>query len=129
MEGTINRTGQGMPFSRFGTAQKFGARFGTLILMALQLSGHLAVANAAAPPAPYSSDLLTAGNGYASQPWLAGWIGGTELTLLRPFHTMGTTGVEGTDFSFGPQSSPRFWLGYSTAGGIGVRARYWNFDH
>jgi len=32
-------------------------------------------------------------------------------------------------FDFDYELSPRIWLGYAGPGGLGVRARYWEFDH
>jgi hypothetical protein len=32
-------------------------------------------------------------------------------------------------FNYDREISPRFWIGYSSASGVGVRARYWQYDH
>jgi hypothetical protein len=32
-------------------------------------------------------------------------------------------------FSYDYDLAPRVWLGYATAGGLGVRAHYWQYDH
>ena len=59
----------------------------------------------------------------------AGLSGGAELTLLKPYHSLGIRGADDTDLSFNLKASPRAWLGYSNSEGLGLRARYWQFDH
>lgn len=81
------------------------------------------------PSAPYICTAPPDGSGYSCPFFPAGWVGGAELTLLKPFHSMGIQGVQGTDFSFDLEPSPRLWLGYSAPSGLGIRARYWEFDH
>ena len=69
-----------------------------------------------------------------------GWIAGAELLWLKPHHGNGVGrsseyvlddpplfGVGGIDADF--EVSPRFWIGYVGCDGLGVRVRYWEFDH
>jgi hypothetical protein len=52
-------------------------------------------------------------------------VGGAEIGFLRPFFSDGHDAGSAFDY----EATPRFWLGYVTAGGLGIRARYWDFDH
>jgi hypothetical protein len=59
----------------------------------------------------------------------SGWIGGFEMTFLRPHASMGTKGYDGTPLRFDFEAAPRLWTGYQGANGLGFRFRYWDFDH
>ncbi len=63
------------------------------------------------------------------------WYVGVDLAVLKPH--MGTLGADLGIFnhpavdvtpSHDFQVSPRVWLGWDNADGLGVRARYWTFD-
>jgi hypothetical protein len=63
------------------------------------------------------------------------WYVGFELPVLKPH--MGTLGADLGIFNHPPvdvtpshdyQASPRIYLGWDNAEGLGVRARYWTFD-
>jgi hypothetical protein len=71
-----------------------------------------------------------------------GFVGGVEVGYLKAHHSEGTGfpnlfaapigGEPGTingnlDPDF--EAAPRFWAGYRRCDGLGVRARYWEFDH
>ncbi len=51
-----------------------------------------------------------------------GIVAGGEITWLKVFHSEGQAG----DFAY--QAAPRFWLGYQFEGGLGLRARYFEYD-
>ncbi len=68
----------------------------------------------------------------------AGFFAGVELTSLKPFNGNGTgissvfalagtpnVGAVVTKFD----GAPRFWLGYQKSDGLGVRLRYWKYNH
>jgi len=58
-----------------------------------------------------------------------GLVFGAEITFLRPHHSMGTRGYDGTDLLFDFEAAPRFWMGWVNECGLGIRFRYWDFDH
>jgi hypothetical protein len=71
-----------------------------------------------------------------------GWVGGVELAYLKPhnssgtgFNTFGVTlagaPVAAINLEVDPdfEASGRFWFGYQRCDGLGVRLRYWEFDH
>jgi hypothetical protein len=70
-----------------------------------------------------------------ADPPLPGIVAGFELAFLKPqgidaFSSLPAVGIDtphGTSWNF--ESAPRFWLGYTNADGLGVRARYFDFDH
>ena len=51
-----------------------------------------------------------------------GFYWGTEVTVLRPFHSEGQT--TGYDY----RAAPRLWLGFQKADGNGFRARWWEME-
>ncbi len=51
-----------------------------------------------------------------------GIVAGGEITWLKVFDTEG----QGSNFAY--QAAPRFWLGYQFEGGLGMRARYFEYD-
>jgi hypothetical protein len=53
------------------------------------------------------------------------WYFGYELTALRPYVSSAGTGGNDDDYGVGHRLS----LGYEGAGGLGVRARYWLYNH
>jgi len=67
----------------------------------------------------------------------SGFVAGADMVVLRPFVGdpreigLDILGAEGT-LGFGENDydiSPRLWLGYVSQSGLGVRARWWKFDH
>jgi hypothetical protein len=60
------------------------------------------------------------------------WYVGVDVPVLKPY--LGTLGVSflGTDVDVTPRQdfevSPRIWLGWENADGLGLRTRYWTFD-
>ena len=52
----------------------------------------------------------------------SGITGGAEVSLLKPFQTEETT----TGFGYDPAT--RIWFGYQGSNGVGVRARWWQYD-
>jgi hypothetical protein len=60
------------------------------------------------------------------------WYVGFDLAILKPH--VGSLGVNltGTDVALTPEYdyefAPRFWLGWDNPDGLGIRARYFNFD-
>jgi hypothetical protein len=59
----------------------------------------------------------------------SGIVVGGELAFLKPHAAQGFSGFWGTDIRFGFETAPRVWLGYSDSSGLGVRARWFGFDH
>ncbi len=51
-----------------------------------------------------------------------GIVAGGEITWLKVFDSEG----QGSNFAY--QAAPRFWLGYQFEGGLGFRARYFEYD-
>ena len=51
-----------------------------------------------------------------------GLVAGGEITWLKVFDSEG----QGSNFAY--QAAPRFWLGYQFEGGLGIRARYFEYD-
>jgi len=51
-----------------------------------------------------------------------GIVAGGEITWLKVFDSEG----RGSNFAY--QAAPRFWLGYQFEGGLGMRARYFEYD-
>jgi hypothetical protein len=58
----------------------------------------------------------------------AGLIGGLEVYAARPHSSMGIRGATGADLHFDYEATPRIWIGWQGEGGLGLRARYWEFD-
>jgi hypothetical protein len=56
-----------------------------------------------------------------------GFIGSAELTYLKPHFSLGTGA--GDDFDWDYQPSVRLVAGLQRSDGLGVRFRYWDFDH
>ena len=56
-------------------------------------------------------------------------VAGAEVPLLKPSNSMGVRGVDNTDLPFDLKASARSWLGVTTSGGLGLRVRYWVYDH
>lgn len=56
-----------------------------------------------------------------------------KLHFHESFQAIVTDGATGTlnliPFENSFELTPRVWVGYKTASGLGVRASYWNFDH
>ena len=51
-----------------------------------------------------------------------------ELTFMRLYQEGGTTDIIGNPIDFNMSSTPRFELGYLGCHGVGIRARYWDYD-
>ncbi len=58
----------------------------------------------------------------------AGYIGGVEMTWVKPHSSGGVRGAR-FDIDFGYDIAPRYWLGFQGSDGLGWRVRYWQFDH
>ena len=58
----------------------------------------------------------------------AGLIGGFDLVMARPHSSLGVFGPGFDDPHFDYEATPRIWLGWQGEGGLGFRARYWEFD-
>lgn len=56
-----------------------------------------------------------------------GLIGGVELAYLRPYATGNLLFHPDLAVNFNP--TMRYWIGWQSAEGLGVRVRYWQFDH
>jgi hypothetical protein len=71
----------------------------------------------------------------------AGCMGGVSIYFLRPYYSDNpafvlSTGIgtanprtSSEDFDWNYHAAPAFWLGYTSECGVGVRARYFHFDH
>ena len=61
----------------------------------------------------------------------SGWNVGYESVIVRPFFQANDviTNLTTGSYSWDYQYTPRVWLGYVGATGLGARARYWQFDH
>ena len=57
-----------------------------------------------------------------------GWIGGFDVYAARPHSSMGIRGGSNADLHFDYEATPRIWVGYQGANGLGLRMRYWEFD-
>ncbi|NIP87206.1 MAG: hypothetical protein GTO03_17255, partial [Planctomycetales bacterium] len=59
------------------------------------------------------------------------WYAGAEVVVVKPHFEDGVTKIDGfrLDPDYDMEASPRVWLGYHNHAGLGVRARYWNWDH
>ena len=74
------------------------------------------------------------GEGYDCCDRCPGFIGGVEITFLKP-HNNALDLVVGPNIQipllpeFDFEIAPRIWLGYEFAGGLGLRATWWDFDH
>jgi hypothetical protein len=55
----------------------------------------------------------------------SGWCAGAQLVFVRPYFEEGITDSPSYDFN----PSYRLLLGYQTDSGLGIRGRYWSFDH
>ena len=58
----------------------------------------------------------------------AGLIGGIDLIMMRPHASLGIRGADATDLHFDYETTPRLWVGWQGESGLGLRARYWEFD-
>ena len=71
-----------------------------------------------------------------------GIVGGVEVAFLRPHASDGIGAAAflvlpppvfgafaDADLEFDFETTPRLWVGYQGSNGLGVRARYWEFDH
>lgn len=52
-----------------------------------------------------------------------GFVGGAEILWLTAYHAEGDFG------NFDGETATRFWVGYQGADGLGVRVRWFDFDH
>lgn len=74
------------------------------------------------------------GEGYDCCDRCPGFIGGVEITFLKP-HNNALDLIVNPGFQapllpeFDYEIAPRIWLGYEFAGGLGLRATWWEFDH
>jgi len=59
----------------------------------------------------------------------AGFIGSAELLFLKAHQSMGIRGANNTDLQFNYDPSYRLTAGYQGSDGLGVRLRYWEFNH
>jgi len=61
----------------------------------------------------------------------SGWIAGYESVIVKPFFQSNdvVTNLTNGSYAWNYQYTPRVWLGYVGASGLGARARYWQFDH
>jgi hypothetical protein len=57
-----------------------------------------------------------------------GLVGAVELTLVKYMQEGGVSDYDGTSANFDLELAPRFELGFMGTRGIGLRARYWDFD-
>jgi hypothetical protein len=71
-------------------------------------------------------------------PYDSGWYGGAALVFAKPFYkesfqatslSLLTGQMDLMGFNFDFDATPRAWLGYTRADGLGVRATFWQFDH
>jgi hypothetical protein len=96
------------------------------------------------PSADLVSHIAAAGGCYDSMAMCetycrdsCGFYAGCEALFAKPhlkesFKAINidvTTGQQLIGFSHGYDLSPRVWLGYQSADGLGVRTRYWQYDH
>ncbi len=51
-----------------------------------------------------------------------GIVAGAEVSFLKPYHTEGQTS------NYDYTATPRVWLGYERADGLGIRARWWQMN-
>jgi hypothetical protein len=76
--------------------------------------------------------------------WGGGWVGSAEVTFLKPHNSSGTgfnsaidaglfSTITGASLSFDIdpdyEASGRFTVGWQACGGLGVRGRFWDYDH
>jgi hypothetical protein len=57
-----------------------------------------------------------------------GWIAGYEATFFKYYAARGVSGFLGTDIRFDYEPAPRVWIGYVGPTGVGIRARYWEYE-
>ncbi|NIL98737.1 MAG: hypothetical protein GTO53_12490 [Planctomycetales bacterium] len=59
------------------------------------------------------------------------WYAGAEAVLVRPYFEDGVDRINDVQVEpdYDVEASPRVWLGYHNHAGLGVRARYWIWDH
>jgi hypothetical protein len=74
------------------------------------------------------------GEGYDCCDRCPGFIGGVEITFMKPHNNALDLIIAPNiqvpllpEFDF--EIAPRIWLGYEFAGGLGLRATWWDFDH
>lgn len=53
----------------------------------------------------------------------------TAVTSVAPGGSPTNVAAGVTDFDYGLEPAPLVWLGYVTDSGLGVRGRWWHFDH
>ncbi len=56
-----------------------------------------------------------------------GFTAGAEVSWIKPHSSMGQGAF--IPVNFDGNAATRFWVGYSAGNGLGLRARYWDFDH
>lgn len=63
----------------------------------------------------------------------SGFVAGADMAMLKPYlSNYQRLRIDGFDARFPHndfEMTPRVWMGYVTATGLGVRGRYWQFDH
>lgn len=59
-------------------------------------------------------------------PW--GWSAGYEATFFKYYAVRGVSGFLGSDIRFDYEPAPRMWIGYVGPSGVGIRARYWEYE-
>lgn len=88
-----------------------------------------------------SYEMVEAGGGYGD--WresstTPGLYGGYEFVFVRPHYddqaafyvdTFSPDSVRAEPFETQFKLTPRIWLGYTTQNGLGVRVRFWQYDH
>ncbi|MDH3719507.1 MAG: Lpg1974 family pore-forming outer membrane protein [Planctomycetota bacterium] len=59
------------------------------------------------------------------------WYAGAEVVVVKPHFEEGVDKINGVQFEpeYDIKGSPRVWLGYQNHAGLGLRLRYWNWDH